>query len=54
MILAGGFLNAIERTLFGSVTDFITVKYFAVFNIADIAITCGVIVLVYTFMQEKK
>lgn len=54
MILTGGFLNAIERTLFGSVTDFIAVRYFAVFNIADVAITIGVILLFYTFIQEKK
>lgn len=39
MIITGGFLNALERTIFGSVTDFISVKYFSVFNAADIAIT---------------
>ncbi len=39
MIIAGGFLNALERTIFGSVTDFISVQYFSVFNVADVAIT---------------
>ena len=39
MIIAGGFLNALERTIFGSVTDFISVQYFSVFNFADVAIT---------------
>ena len=39
MIITGGLLNALERTIFGSVTDFISVQYFSVFNIADIAIT---------------
>jgi signal peptidase II len=39
MILTGGLLNTLERTIFSSVTDFISVQYFAVFNIADIAIT---------------
>lgn len=39
MIITGGFLNALERTIFGSVTDFISVEYFSVFNVADIAIT---------------
>ena len=39
MIITGGFLNALERTIFGSVTDFISVQYFSVFNVADIAIT---------------
>jgi len=39
MIITGGFFNALERTIFGSVTDFISVQYFSVFNVADIAIT---------------
>jgi signal peptidase II len=39
MIMTGGLLNALERTIFGSVTDFISVQYFSVFNVADIAIT---------------
>ena len=39
IIITGGFLNALERTIFGSVTDFVSLQYFAVFNIADIAIT---------------
>jgi len=39
MILTGGLLNALERTIFGSVTDFISLQYFSVFNVADIAIT---------------
>jgi lipoprotein signal peptidase len=54
MILTGGFLNALERTLFASVTDFIAVRYFAVFNVADIAITGGVVLLFWVFMKEKK
>lgn len=39
LIITGGFLNALERTIFGSVTDFISVQYFSVFNFADVAIT---------------
>ncbi len=39
MILTGGLLNALERAFFGSVTDFIALQYFSVFNVADIAIT---------------
>ena len=45
MIITGGFLNAIERMFLGSVTDFLSLKYFSVFNVADMAITAGVIVL---------
>lgn len=55
MILTGGLLNALERTIFGSVTDFISLQYFAVFNVADIAITGGVILILSTlFSQPKK
>lgn len=39
VIITGGLLNALERTIFGSVTDFISVQYFSVFNMADMAIT---------------
>lgn len=55
MILTGGLLNALERTLFGSVTDFISLQYFAVFNVADVAITGWVILILSTiFSQPKK
>ncbi|MBP7806168.1 signal peptidase II [Candidatus Gracilibacteria bacterium] len=54
MIIAGGFLNALERTIFGSVTDFISVQYFSVFNVADVAITGGVILLFWEFLFERK
>lgn len=54
MILTGGLLNALERTLFGSVTDFISLQYFAVFNVADVAITGGVILILYTIFSHPK
>lgn len=54
MILTGGLLNALERTIFGSVTDYISLQYFAVFNVADIAITGGVILLFFEFLFAKK
>ncbi|MBP7823017.1 signal peptidase II [Candidatus Gracilibacteria bacterium] len=54
MIITGGLLNALERTIFGSVTDFISVQYFSVFNVADMAITGGVILLFSEFIFERK
>lgn len=50
MVITGGLLNALERTVFGSVTDFISVQYFSVFNVADVAITAWVIVLFWDFL----
>jgi lipoprotein signal peptidase len=54
MIITGGLLNALERTFFGSVTDFISLQYFAVFNVADIAITGWVILLFWNFLLRKR
>lgn len=48
VILSGGIGNLIDRIRFGYVVDFIepTFVNFAIFNIADCAVTCGAIVLV--------
>ncbi len=54
MILTGGLLNALERTIFGSVTDFISVQYFSVFNVADIAITGWVLLILSTLFSHPK
>jgi signal peptidase II len=54
MVISGGVLNALERTIFGSVTDFISLRYFAVFNVADIAITTGVVLIAFWTIKIKK
>lgn len=54
MIITGGLLNALERTIFGSVTDFISVQYFSVFNFADVAITGWVIFLFSELLFKPK
>ena len=43
VLVAGGLGNLIDRVLYGYVIDFIepTFMQFAVFNIADCAVTCG-------------
>lgn len=48
VVLAGGVGNLIDRIRFGYVVDFIepTFMDFAVFNIADCAVSCGAVVLV--------
>ena len=58
--IGGGALgNAIDRAVFGEVTDMIEPLFinFAVFNVADIFITCGAIALavyIIFFDREKK
>ena len=48
VILSGGIGNLIDRIRFGYVVDFLepTFVNFAIFNIADCAVTCGAVVLV--------
>lgn len=55
MQMAGALGNLIDRLRFGSVTDFISVGAFPVFNIADSSITVGVGILILAmWMEERK
>ena len=58
MVIAGGIGNLIDRIVFGFVTDMISFSFFPpVFNVADIAVTCGCIMLivyVIFFDSERK
>lgn len=47
MLLGGALGNIIDRARDGAVTDFIKLPAWPAFNIADISITFGVIVLLY-------
>lgn len=61
VVVSGGIGNLIDRVLHGFVVDFIEPVFvnFAVFNIADCAVTCGAAVLVCyliadTFNKDKR
>jgi signal peptidase II len=47
LLLGGAVGNLIDRAAEGSVTDFIKFPSFPAFNVADMAITVGVIALIY-------
>jgi signal peptidase II len=58
LILSGAIGNLIDRAVFGFVIDFINLHYqdfyWPVFNVADTAITLGVILLLLVdFKQDK-
>ena len=55
-ILAGSIGNGIDRILNGYVIDFIKIKSvdFPVFNIADIVINIGVLILMINYFRYKK
>ena len=54
-ILAGSIGNGIDRILNGYVIDFIKIKYidFPVFNIADIVINIGALILIISYFKYK-
>jgi signal peptidase II len=47
LLLGGAAGNLIDRIRLGSVTDFVKLPHWPAFNLADVAITVGVFVLVY-------
>ncbi|MBI2852820.1 MAG: signal peptidase II [Chloroflexi bacterium] len=48
LILGGTAGNLTDRLLFGSVTDFIDLRFWPSFNVADSAITIGVILFIFS------
>ena len=54
-ILAGSIGNGIDRLFNGFVIDFIKIKFidFPVFNIADIVINIGVLILIISYFRNK-
>ena len=54
LVLSGAIGNFIDRIVFGYVRDFIYVPFFANFNVADVAITVGAIMLIVYFLFLDK
>jgi lipoprotein signal peptidase len=53
LIFSGGISNIIDRIYFGCVIDFIDLKFWPVFNFADIFITFGVVILIFKLCPVK-
>ncbi|HRI36551.1 MAG TPA: signal peptidase II [bacterium] len=53
LLLGGAISNAYERIFVGYVVDYISLRYFAVFNIADAAISIGVLILLILAWNER-
>ena len=56
LVLAGSLGNGIDRMIKGYVIDFINLNLFdfPIFNIADIAINIGCIILIFNYFKSKK
>jgi len=53
-IIIGAISNLIDRLRYGYVVDYINARFWPVFNIADIMISGGVIVLFFILIKAKK
>ena len=53
MLLGGALGNVIDRIRDGAVTDFIKLPGWPAFNVADISITLGVVVLFYVTERPR-
>lgn len=56
LVFAGGLGNMIDRVAYGYVVDFISLSFidFPVFNIADIGVTCGLVLFMIGLIVSDK
>ncbi len=53
LVLGGAGGNLLDRVRFGYVVDFLDFRIWPVFNIADSAITAGIILLAYSVLKRR-
>ncbi len=53
LIFSGGISNLIDRILRGYVIDFIDIYNFPNFNLADVSITIGIVLLIYRILKDS-
>jgi len=54
MIVGGGLSNLIDRITLSCVLDFVNLKIFPLFNMADAAIFLGVVIIVFQLLKDLK
>jgi signal peptidase II len=53
-IVIGGLLgNLIDRLIYGSVIDFINLKFYAIFNVADMAVCLGIGMIIVKEIRKR-
>ncbi len=53
LIIVGGVNNVIDRLIYGCVIDYIRIVPWNVFNLADVFISTGAIIILYLHFSEK-
>lgn len=53
-ILFGAISNMVDRLQYGYVIDYLELKYFTVFNLADVMISIGVLILIFKLLKTDK
>lgn len=53
-IIFGSFSNLVDRLFYGQVIDYIDLKYYSVFNLADVMIVFGVAVIILDSFWKKQ
>ncbi len=53
LIVGGALGNLVDRLTYGYVIDYIDLGFWPVFNLADIALTIGVVILLVSWWREK-
>ena len=54
LVIGGGMSNLTDRLVRGCVVDFIDLKFWPAFNLADAAITIGVVILILSLLKTFK
>lgn len=52
-IISGAASNLYDRLRYGAVIDYLDLKYFTVFNLADVMIVAGVVGMLYLLVKEE-
>lgn len=54
MVLSGALSNLLDRFIYdGYVVDYINVTFYSVFNVADVAIVVGLVILLFNFFHQQ-
>lgn len=54
LVLAGAIGNLIDRFVYSAVIDFIDLKYWYIFNLADAFVVIGVCLILFTMLRDRK